>query len=185
MTEPRRPVLSQYLSGAEFSRWYWLKDELTGFARVLGIRATGSKELLARRITAHLDGLPFSEPVRKSPTTSKQLSGILMSTTVIPQGQRCSQLVRVWFNEQVGGSFRFDAPMRAFFADTNGTQTLQEALDHYHSARGQEQTNISEQFEYNRFTRDWYRNHPSSSRGELSAAWRDYRSRPIDERGHA
>lgn len=43
---------------------------------------------------------------------------------IAPQGQRCSQAVRAWFVEQVGGSFSFDGEMRAFFAGTDGTQTL-------------------------------------------------------------
>ena len=46
------------------SHWpqYWLKEELSEFARQLGIRATGGKELLTRRIAAKLDGISFAEP---------------------------------------------------------------------------------------------------------------------------
>ena len=45
-SDSKRPQLSRELTGSEFLRWYWLKDELAEFARDLGVRTTGSKELL-------------------------------------------------------------------------------------------------------------------------------------------
>ena len=46
--------LAPDLAVKEFQRWYWLKDELVEFAGVLGICATGAKELLPERIAARL-----------------------------------------------------------------------------------------------------------------------------------
>lgn len=185
VTDPnsRRPALSRGLTGAELQRWYWLKDELTEFARSLGIRTTGGKSLLTQRIAAALDGLPFTEPAQRRTGSTTQLSGALTASTLIPRGQRCSQVVRAWFAEQLGGPFRFDGEMRAFFANTDGTQTLQDALDHYHATRDREPNGIDAQFEYNRFTRAWHSEHRDGSREELLEAWRDYRRRPVDERG--
>lgn len=179
----QRPRLSPALTGGELLRWYWLKDELADFARALGVRSTGSKELLTQRLAAALDGRPFSEPAAKRATGSKQLSGAPTASTVIPKGQRCSQLIRAWFIDQVGSSFGFDSQMREFFANTDGTQTLQDALNHYLDTREQGQKSIDSQFEYNRFIRAWYTEHPESSREGLIEAWHDYRNRHIDERG--
>lgn len=182
-SDSQRPQLSRDLTGSEFLRWYWLKDELIEFGRALGVRTTGGKELLAQRLAATLDGLPFTEPGLQRSANSKQLSGPLTASTVIPKGQRCSQVVRGWFTEQVGESFGFDGEMRAFFANTDGTQTLQDALDHYQATRDQGQKVIGSQFEYNRFTRAWYEARPDGSRKELLEAWQNYRSLPVDERG--
>lgn len=176
-----RPLLTPALSGAEFARWYWVKDELQAFARELGIRAPGGKQLLADRITAHLDGRPFAEPAARA-RSGPQLNGPLTAATLIPAGQRCSQEVRRWFETQVRG-FRFDAAMREFFEEADGTQTLGDALAHWHATRGAAPRDISAQFEYNRFTRAWFAQHPDASRDDVLAAWADYRSRPIDERG--
>lgn len=93
---PQRPPLDRTLSGSELLRWYWLKDELTSFARALGVRTTGSKDILAARIAAELDGATFEEPHRSKPVAAAQLKGRLTATTVIPRGQRCSQPVREW-----------------------------------------------------------------------------------------
>lgn len=185
MIEEQRPQLSESLDAAELLRWYWLKDELSNFAKSLGIRSTGGKELLTQRIAAKLDGAAFVEPTREPRRGVEQLSGALSAATVIPLGQRCSQVVRAWFTEQVGPSFAFDGEMRAFFARADGTLTLQDALDHYLNTRGQRQKTIDAQFEYNRFTRAWHEANPSGDRAALLRAWQEYRSRPVDQRGRA
>nr|WP_269452099.1 SAP domain-containing protein [Tessaracoccus coleopterorum] len=55
-------------------RWYWVKDELVVFARALGVRTTGSKDLLTGRIAAALDGVTFEEPSSRR-VTGSQLAG--------------------------------------------------------------------------------------------------------------
>lgn len=85
----------------------------------------------------------------------------------------------------MGPSFGFDAEMRSFFAQTDGTQTLQDALEHYRATRAQGRKPIKEQFEYNRFTRAWHDKHPDGGREDMLAAWHAYRRLPIDERERA
>lgn len=180
-----RPPLDSHISTEEFQRWYWLKTELTEFARLLGVRVSGGKELLTARIAAKLDGREFIEPSAPKGGERRQLSGPLAPETVIPIGQRCSQVVRAWMTEQAGDGFHFDAEMRAFLAESDGTKTMQDALDHWRATRSQTQRDIDPQFEYNRFTRSWHEDHPDESRDALLAAWQEYRARPIDERGRA
>lgn len=50
------PSLESSISGAEFSRWYWLKTELAVFAGSHRLSTTGGKEQLAERIVAFLGG---------------------------------------------------------------------------------------------------------------------------------
>ena len=63
--------------------------------------------------------------------------------------------------------------------------TLGDALSHYRATRGSGPDDIDAQFEFNRFTRTWHDRHPGGDRAALLAAWRDYRARPVDERGRA
>lgn len=180
-----RPNFTSELTEQEFVRWYWLKEELETFARELGIRATGNKVLLAARIGAALAGRKFMEPAPVRQTGARQLSGMLSPSTIIPAGQRSSQVVRAWMLEQIGPGFHFDAAMREFFAESDGTKTMRDAVDHYHSTRNQGSKGIDGQFEYNRFTRAWHTEHPKGSREELLNAWSEYRATPIDQRGRA
>lgn len=100
-----RPDLTPALSGPEFVRWYWLRTELVSFARELGVSATGGKDLLAFRISAALAARAFAEPPPARRPAGRQLSGILLPETVIPVGQRSSQVVRAWMLEQIGAGF--------------------------------------------------------------------------------
>ncbi|SJN13180.1 hypothetical protein FM113_17030 [Leucobacter sp. 7(1)] len=184
MTSPptARPALTDALTEREFLRWYWLKAELEVFARGQGIRATGNKELLTERIAAALAGRSFREPAKARRAAGKQLTAPITSATIIPAGQRSSQVVRAWLSEQLGADFHFDAAMREFFARSDGTQTMQDALECFAATRTRPSTPIDAQFEYNRFTRAWHTRHPDSSREELFVAWRAYRNTPVDER---
>lgn len=178
---PQRPALKSALKSADFSRWYWLKTELADFARSQGISASGGKEQIAQRITALLDGRPQpSKPAAQRSTT--QLTGSLSPDTTIPKGQRCSQLLRAWFTEQLGSGFHFDVHMRAFFAAADGTSTLAGALAHWHGSRSAAAPDIGRQFELNQFTRAWFAGHPDGTRGQMHAAWRVHRSLPKDLR---
>lgn len=185
MTDVKRPELVETLTGAEFLRWYWLKNELAVFARELNVRVSGSKEQLTQRIAAKLDGKTFTESPQTRRSNDAQLTGVLTHSTVIPAGQRCSAVVRNWFVQQVGGSFKFDAAMRVFFANSDGTQTMQDALDHYRTTRGLGTKRIDAQFEYNRFNRAWHQSNPAGKREDLLSAWQQYRERPVEERGRA
>lgn len=182
----QRPDLTTGLTGAELVRWYWLKSELVGFARLLGVAGSGSKDELTARLTAALDGNPPPPGSRRSRTQrGHQLRGDLCADTLIPRGQRSSQELRAWFLTHVGPSFRFDRRMREFIDAADGTTTLGDAVRHWMSTRNEPLTRIDPQFELNRFTRAWYASNPSGTSAELLAAWKNYRSLPIDERGRA
>ena len=184
MTLPERPPLSPSLSGSEFRRWYWLKEELQILARQLGLPATGPKEVLASRLEAFLDGRP--QPVTPAPVRpAARLRPPLTIHTVIPAGHPCSQVLRAFFLNALGPGFRFDAPMREFFAANDGTATLAAALDHWHATRGEAPRApkpIGAQFELNSFSRAWHRDNPAGTRQEMLAAWQTHRSLPIELR---
>ena len=165
----------------EFRRWYWLREELVAFARVLGVSPAGSKRELADRIADALAG----RPIRRVTTarTGVQLEGPLTESTVIPVGQRSTQLLREWFEERIGPRFRFDATMREYLA--GGGATLGDAVAHWHASRGGGPKPLEPQFELNRFTRAWHAEHPGGTRDELLAAWRVYRALPVEARGLA
>ncbi|GGE94885.1 DUF6434 domain-containing protein [Mycetocola zhadangensis] len=183
----QRPPLTDALTGVEFERWYWLKDELLTFARSRGIRTSGGKDELAARIRASLDGVasPASPASTRPARAARQLAEPLTPHTVIPAGQRCSQVLRAWFETEIGPSFTFDAPMRDFVATSHGTATLADAVAHWHATRNAEPTEIGSQFEFNRFTRRWHESHPGGARAELLDAWRAYRALPADQRERA
>ncbi|WP_413452227.1 DUF6434 domain-containing protein [Georgenia phoenicis] len=178
MTE--RPLLTEVRSGAELRRWYWLRAELQELAAALGVSRGGGKAELVERLAAALDGevVPAPAPRRAA---ARQLAAPVGPGTVIPPGQRCSQVLRHFFTEVVGAGFRFDEHMREFIANGEG-RTLAEAVEHWHRTRGLPPNQIGEQFEYNRFTRAWFAAHPGGTREQCQEAWWAHRSLPAERR---
>ena len=173
-----RPQPTGELSAQDFVRWYWTKTELVAFARSLGLSAGGSKIELTDRIRARLAGEP---PPVDGVAVRTRLTGPLTADTVIPPGVVLSQVLRDWFTQQVGPSFRFNESLRQFLANGSG-RTLGEAVDHYLATRGLPTADIAPQFEYNRFVRSWRAANPGGSGEQMRQAWWEYRSAPTDRR---
>ncbi|MEU7599481.1 DUF6434 domain-containing protein [Streptomyces sp. NPDC040724] len=184
-TGESRPALTAALTGAELLRWYWTLAELSALARRMGLSAGGGKAAVTARLAAALDGLPApvsAAPAAPAPRRAGQgLAAPVDGSTVIPQGQRCSQVLREYFVREIGPAFHFDAFMREYVARHAG-HTLAEAVAHWHATRAQaaEPREVGAQFEFNRFLRDWHARHPDGARAEALAAWRTHRSRPRD-----
>ncbi|WP_329382660.1 SAP domain-containing protein [Streptomyces sp. NBC_01351] len=177
-----RPALTADLTGAELLRWYWTLAELTGLARSMGVPAGGGKAALTGRLADALDGRPLPPPApaaRRRTGGGGQLAAPVHGDTVIPEGQRCSQVLRAWFREELGPSFHFDAFMRTYIAENAG-RTLADAARHWRETRAEaaRPQEIGTQFELNRFLRDWHTTHPAGSRTDALASWRAHRARP-------
>ncbi|MEJ8641405.1 DUF6434 domain-containing protein [Streptomyces sp. MS1.HAVA.3] len=181
--EESRPALTSALTGTELLRWYWTLAELCGLAREMGLSAGGGKAAVTARLAAALDGLP-APAAAASPAprrTGRRLAAPVDGMTVIPQGQRCSQVLREFFVREIGPGFHFDAFMREYVAQHAG-HTLAEAVAHWHATRAQaaEPQEVGAQFEFNRFLRAWHARHPDGARSEALAAWQAHRARPRD-----
>ena len=180
MTESR-PALDEQLSGLELLRWYWLRSELSAFARSLGVPANGGKQELTARIVAHLDHSALPPPAPRRPPEPPALPEPLTPTTLLPVGQRCTQQLRRYFTAALGPSFSFDAAMRDFIS-TGAGQTLGAAAAHWDATRSNPASEIGSQFELNTFIRDWHHHHPEGSRAQALAAWRAHRALPVEAR---
>lgn len=177
----RRPELTTALSGDELARWYWTLAELNLLARELAVPRGGGKAALTDRLRAALDDVAPPTAPPRARTVGPQLAAPVNGSTVIPEGQRCSQVLREYFRREIGPGFHFDTYMRAFVAEGAG-RTLADAVAHWHATRraAAQPQDIGSQFELNRFLRDWHAEHPAGSRTEALAAWRAHRDRPRD-----
>ncbi|MEU8436850.1 DUF6434 domain-containing protein [Streptomyces sp. NPDC029216] len=172
-----RPPLTPALSGDELARWYWTLAELTELARRLDVPRGGGKAALAERLRAALDGKPLPTAPARRPAAGRRLAAPVDGASVIPEGQRCSQVLREFFRREIGPGFHFDGYMRAYIAENAG-RTLAEAVAHWHDTRpaAAQPQEIGGQFEFNRFLRAWHADHPAGTRDEALAAWHTHRS---------
>lgn len=151
-------------------------------ARVRGVPTTGSKTQLVAALRHHLDGRGATASAPGRPRPAPPLAEPLTRSTVLPVGQRCTQQLRHFCTAEVGRDFRFDAPVRAFVATSDGRRTVGDLLDHWGETRSREPSDIAPQFEFNRFLRRWHLDHPGAGRPAGLDAWWRHRALPVNER---
>ena len=177
----QRPQLTSSLSPEAFLDNYWLKTELLDFCREQGLGTTGSKAELAHRVEHYL-----RTGDQGAISRSRKISGSMPDNfdldTVIGVGWRCTRQLRAFFTKVIGPGFRFNAVIRQFVHEQPG-RTLADAIAAYHENKlAAQQPKIGAQFEYNRFTREFWLTHPDASRDDLLAAWYQYRNTPKSKR---
>ncbi|PER06034.1 cytoplasmic protein [Bacillus cereus] len=180
-----RPPLTKSISLEDFQNYYWLKAELQTFCREHGLPASGSKTEITERISHYLTTGKVlknsSVPkVSKAPLSYKDLS----LQTIITKNHRCSEDVRAFFKEKIGTNFRFTVALQKFFKENVG-KTYEDAITFWYEENERKKdptykTTISAQFEYNRFTRDFFKdpNNKGKAKADAIAAWNEMKAKP-------
>ena len=179
----------------DFLEFYWLKEELQRFCREQGLAPSGSKRVLEERIEHFLrTGRPMDpRPSSDRPSAearrlrSTPASGLSMDTRA-PRGFRCTQQVRAFFLEHLGPGFRFTVPLQRFIREHHGV-TFEKIAEEWrrqeaHTQAGETPSEIAPQFEYNRFTRDYFADPKNrrKTRHDCVEAWKRARARRGDRR---
>lgn len=186
-----RVALTPRTSVRDFRDFYWLKEELERFCRVHGLPTAGGKRELADRIERFLR--TGERPARASPGRSSgggrspkaPVLGPLSLATRAPAGFRCSQEARAFFERHLGPSFRFTVTLQRFIKDHPGV-TFGEIAEEWQRQEAARKAGvrpeIAPQFEYNRFTRDFFADprNQGKTREECLEAWRRTRARRGD-----
>lgn len=105
----------------------------------------------------------------------------LTPETLIPAGYRNTEAVRAWFRSVLGEGFRFNVPFMTWMKENAGRKTFGEAADAWTEIRERLKTEkppIGEQFEYNRYFRDFFADYPNRSRGEAIQCWKGKKNGP-------
>lgn len=179
-----RPPLNQQTTPADFSSFYWLKEELIGFLREQKLSASGSKSELTARISQFLETGTTENNLPRKSAKQIEMPTILTRETVIGPGWRCSQELRAFFEREIGPHFHFDGVMRDIIHHGAG-KTLQAAIETWQTAQHQpaEEKPIAPQFEYNRHIRAYFKEHPGAPLAEAIQAWnqkkKERRNTPI------
>lgn len=189
-----RPSLNRHISVKDFREFYWLKAELQGFCREVGLPSSGGKREIAARIDAFLrsDGrAPATTRAHASRPRARvndlATSELSMSTRA-PAGFTCSQAVRRFFEREVSPQFRFTVTLQQHIKANPGIsfEQIAEQWRREHAARkaGTLEPPIAPQFEYNQFTRDFHAdpNNAGKTRQDCLAAWKRTRARRGDNK---
>ena len=179
METKNRPELTRELTGEEFARWYFLKEELAEFCRANKIPASGRKEELASRIREYLD-----TGVIKARTPAEKRQGrspdVITLDSIIEDGFVCSEKHRAFFREQIGSSFSFNVAFQKWLKNNAG-KTYADAVCAYHEIKRSVKTTkkcIDGQFEYNTYVRDFFGHNKGRSLDDAIRCWTYKKSLP-------
>ncbi|PFB25815.1 cytoplasmic protein [Bacillus cereus] len=180
-----RPPLTKSIPLEDFQNYYWLKAELQTFCREHGLPASGSKTEITERISHYLttDKILKNSSVQRESKASLSYKDLSLQT-IITKNHRCSEDIRAFFKEKIGANFRFTVALQKFFKANVG-KTYEDAITFWYEENERKKdptykTTISAQFEYNRFTRDFFEdpNNKRRSKADAIAAWKEIKTKP-------
>ncbi|HBS06714.1 MAG TPA: hypothetical protein DEA96_17225 [Leptospiraceae bacterium] len=177
-----RPDLNTRITPEGFRSYYWLKAELIAFCREKGIPVTGKKSDLADRIHIFLStGKVTNDIKRKSSRTHESDNIPLSLNSRIPDNYISDERNRQFFKSHIGKHFKFNVPFMNWMKENPG-RSYREAIDQWNKIyllkKKGLKWEISPQFEYNQYTRDFFKANPSASKDDAIKCWKYKKSLP-------
>ena len=155
-----RPDFDDIKDYAEFSRYYWYREELIKICKTHGLKAPGSKIELNQVIEAYFRGEKIM-PDRKIPVRRKKavVTELTPETGLIECGFTFGNRFREFFSKQTGEEhFKFNVDMVATVKEVKAkgdeTFTLGDLLDVYHGRKTYARYDKSALL-WNRFVKDF------------------------------
>ena len=166
-----RPSLTANLTGKEFKEYYFLKEELKDFCRANGLKVSGSKNDLEKRIVYFLDtGNLLNEP--KSNHAKAENSSEISLDSKIGENFKCSEDKRQFFEKEIGKGFKFKVIFQRWLK-ANPEKTYKDAIEAYLEIQNsKEKTKIDKQFEYNQYIRDFFENNEGKTLEDAIKCWK-------------
>ena len=167
-----RPPLTKDLASGEFKEYYFLKEELKDFLRKEGLKVSGSKEDLEKRIIHYLDtGKSLEIPKVKSSSKENPDDEISLKSK-IGENFKCSEDKREFFEKEIGKGFKFKVKFQKWLK-SHPDNTYQDAIDAYHELQSsKEKTKIDKQFQYNQYIRDFFAQNSDKTLEDAIACWK-------------
>ena len=162
--------LTRNMKSDEFKQSYFLKEELKDFCRQEGLKVTGNKGDLEKRIIHYLDtGEKLTEPAIKNHPTQKPSEITLDSK--IGENFKCSEDKRRFFVNEIGGNFKFKVRFQKWLK-SNPDMTYRDAVRAYHEIQNSnEKTEIGGQFQYNQYIRDFFNDNKGRTLNDAVKCW--------------
>ena len=184
-----RPPIDTITTGAELRRWYWLKSDLVGRARDLGVVSSGQKFAVLERLAHFLDTGEKARPQRiKAASAFDWHAEPLDDATVLTDSYRNSQNVRRYFKSRVGEGFKFNIEFMAWLKANTG-RTLGEACEEYRAMKAREaapgfESKIADHNQFNQYTRDFLADNPDAGMDAVRKYWALKSALPSDTGRH-
>ena len=137
----QRPEFDSIKDYAEFSKYYWYRDELIKICKAHGLKADGSKIELNKVVEAYFSGEKILPEKKKSTKTHKAtVTELALNTGLIECGFTFGNRFREFFKQQTGEeNFKFNVDMvataKAVKESGDESFTLGDLLDIYYGKK--------------------------------------------------
>ena len=180
-----RNKLNKNLKASEFKEYYFLKEELKEFCRNEGLKISGSKNQLEKRIIYYLDtgkslddsnsiekdDKPIRPNFQKSNKTKATTSKEIRLDSILGENFKCSEDKREFFEKEIGKGFKFKVKFQKWLK-ANPNKTYQDAINAYHELQNSnEKTVIDKQFQYNQYIRDFFKDNEDKTLNDAIKCW--------------
>ncbi len=155
----QRPEFDSIKDYAEFSKYYWYRDELIKICKAHGLKADGNKIELNKVIEAYFSGEKIL-PEKKSTKTHKvTITELTLDTGLIACGFTFGNRFREFFKQQTGKeNFKFNVDMvataKAVKESGDENFTLGDLLDIYYGQKSYA-TYDKSTLQWNKFVKDF------------------------------
>jgi hypothetical protein len=165
------PKLTRDLNPEEFADYYFLKEELKDFCRAEGLKVSGSKGDLEKRIIHYLKTGEELKEVTVKQDSTLTLTDLTLDSK-LGENFKCSEDKREFFEKHIGSGFKFKVKFQKWLK-ANPDKTYQDALDAYFEIQNStEKTEIGKQFQYNQYIRDFFENNEDKSLDDAIKCWK-------------
>ncbi|HVT38878.1 MAG TPA: DUF6434 domain-containing protein [Gemmatimonadaceae bacterium] len=182
-TERSKPKLEAGMRIVDFSDYYWSKDELTRFARTLGLQTRGSKPELSARIARALRGAPDTTGPRPHQPRGPRDSDKRLTRNTPVVHYKSDDRTREFFKRVIGPAFHFTYQLNQYRLRHPGL-TYGDLVDEWIAEKDRRHCDgyrapIAEQGKYNRFIRDFYADEANQDKSlsSAAAAWNAIKNR--------
>lgn len=181
-----KPILDKNISIKDFKDYYWLKEELLEFCRLIGINSSGGKIDISNSI---LDFLEKGEIITNTHTKrTNKISTFdwnkekLDINTLITDNYKNTENVRAFFQSSIGIHFKFNVAFMNWMKVHEG-KTLGDAVHQWMAITKlkkdkNHKTQIAPQFEYNRYMREFLADNPNMTTKDAINSWKIKRDKP-------
>lgn len=169
-----RPKLNRDIDVKDFLDFYWLKSELVDFCKENILPYTGSKKDMTETIKYFLETGEVLKVKKKKESCSSSNFEISLNSK-IPLNSKTDQKHRLFFKSVIGNFFKFNVTFMDWMKKNSG-KTYEEAVKEWHKIDKEKKQgikrDISPQFEYNQYTRDFFNDNPNLTREDCIKCWK-------------
>jgi len=182
-----RPPLEEITTGADFIKWYWLKEELVEICVILGLPKNGSKFELRDRIAHFIDTGKVLKRRKSTPkhSTFNWAKAALSPETIITDNVSFGPNFRSFMKKEIGGRFSCTSEFMDWVKSNSG-KTLQDAIIYWKWLEGRKKDpsfkrEIAPHNMYNQFLRDYFKANPNDSLEKAKASWEIAKQKPSED----